>query len=101
MWISGVQPCTVWPAHRRINAVIAALLLFAAGAALLVAGPVMVLQGRAGRGQIQHELAEQKNVFPQIEDLPTARTLNASRVLTHRCRPRRGEPTKAVGDHTT
>lgn len=34
----------------------------------------MVFQGRAGRGQIQHELGEQKIVFPQIDDLPAGLT---------------------------
>jgi hypothetical protein len=49
-------------------------MLFAVGAVLLVAGPVMVLQARAGRGQIQRELADQKIVFPPVDDLPTALT---------------------------
>lgn len=67
------SPAPVRPAYRKVDAVITALLL-AVGAVLLVAGPVMVLQGRAGRRQIQHELAEQKIIFPQIDDLPTALT---------------------------
>jgi hypothetical protein len=62
-------PARVWPAHRKLDAVIA-VLLFAVGAVLLAAGPVMVLRGRAGRGQIQHELAEQVIVFPQVDHLP-------------------------------
>src|SRR5690349_5196142 len=47
-----------------------AALLYAVGAVLLVAGPVMVLQGRVGRRQIQRELAEQEIVFPETDDLP-------------------------------
>jgi hypothetical protein len=67
------SPAPIWPAYRRVDAVIAAL-LFAVGAVLLAAGPVMILRGRAGRGQIQHELAEQRIVFPQVDALPTALT---------------------------
>ncbi|MFI1162812.1 hypothetical protein ACH4UM_04165 [Streptomyces sp. NPDC020801] len=46
-------------AHRRIAA-----LSGTAGAALLAAGPVMLLRGRMGRRQIRTELAAQKISFP-------------------------------------
>jgi hypothetical protein len=59
-----------------------ASLLFVVGAVLLGAGLVMVLRGRAGRGQIQHELAEQKIAFPQVDDLPATLTRYAGRQVT-------------------
>ena len=58
-------------------------LLFAVGAALLIAGPVMIVRGRAGRLQIRHELAHQEIVFPPAADLPDALAGYANRpVLT-------------------
>lgn len=57
-------------------------LLFAVGAVLLVAGPVMVFRGRVGRGQIQRELAEQKIAFPQVDALPAALARYAGRQVT-------------------
>lgn len=45
--------------HRRARA-----LLKAAGTALAVAGPVMMLRGRGGRKEIRGELASQRITFP-------------------------------------
>jgi hypothetical protein len=42
----------------------------------------MVFRGRAGRGQIQHELAEQKIAFPPAADLPATLTHYAGRQVT-------------------
>lgn len=47
-------------AHRRIAA-----LAGAAGAALLAAGPVMLLRGGMGRKEIRAELAAQQVTFPE------------------------------------
>ncbi|MFR0354258.1 hypothetical protein [Streptomyces sediminimaris] len=47
-------------AYRRTSA-----LLGAAGAALLTAGPVMLLRGRSGRKEIRAELAAQRITFPR------------------------------------
>jgi hypothetical protein len=49
---------------------IAVVLLTAAGAAMLTAGPVMVARGRGGRAEIRRELRDQKIVFPEAEKLP-------------------------------
>lgn len=46
-------------AHRRTGA-----LLGAVGAALMAAGPVMLLRGRQGREEIRTELAAQRITFP-------------------------------------
>ncbi|MPZ84481.1 MAG: hypothetical protein GEV28_30460 [Actinophytocola sp.] len=57
-------------------------MLFAVGAVLLATGPVLVLRGRAGREQIQHELTTQKIVFPRVDDLPDALTRYAGLQVT-------------------
>jgi hypothetical protein len=57
-------------------------MLFAVGVVLVVAGPVMVFRGRAGRYQIQHELAAQEIVFPQVDALPAALARYAGRRVT-------------------
>ncbi|MFI2645250.1 hypothetical protein [Streptomyces sp. NPDC018610] len=49
-------------AHRRARRT--AALTGAVGAALLAAGPVMVLRGRSGRKEIRTELAAQRIAFP-------------------------------------
>jgi len=67
-------------------------LLFAVGAALLIAGPVMIFRGRAGRLQIRQELARQDIVFPPAADLPDTLAGQAGRaVLT-------GEQARAFAD---
>ncbi|MEH0548036.1 hypothetical protein QA802_34745 [Streptomyces sp. B21-105] len=43
----------------------AGTLLGTVGAALMVAGPVMLLRGRSGRKEIRAELADQKITFPE------------------------------------
>jgi hypothetical protein len=43
---------------------IASVLMGLAGAAMLVAGPIMIAQGVSGQGQIKDELASQKIAFP-------------------------------------
>jgi hypothetical protein len=42
----------------------------------------MVFRGRAGRGQIQQELVQQKIVFPAADDLPATLTRYAGRQVT-------------------
>ncbi|GGM71344.1 hypothetical protein GCM10010106_17040 [Thermopolyspora flexuosa] len=49
---------------------LAVALLTVVGAAMLTAGPVMVVRGRSGRAEIRRELADQKIVFPEAEKLP-------------------------------
>jgi hypothetical protein len=67
-------------------------LLFAVGVVLLIAGPVMMVRGRAGRLQIRHELADQEIVFPPADALPDALTQYAgAQVVT-------GEQAKAFSD---
>ncbi|GGZ05500.1 hypothetical protein [Streptomyces poonensis] len=46
-------------AHRRTGALVGTV-----GAALLAAGPVMLLRGRGGRKEIRTELAAQRITFP-------------------------------------
>ncbi|GAA1832207.1 hypothetical protein GCM10009682_58370 [Luedemannella flava] len=46
------------------------VLLYAVGAILVVAGPVLVVSGRVGRTQVQRELSDQHIVFPPADDLP-------------------------------
>lgn len=48
------------------------LLVAAVGAALLLAGPVLIGRGAAGRRRIRAELSQQKIVFPDRDDLPPA-----------------------------
>lgn len=48
----------------------ASALLIAVGVAMLVAGPVLVVQGRHGRREIRGELTSQKITFPTTDDLP-------------------------------
>jgi hypothetical protein len=67
-------------------------LLFAVGAVLLVAGPVMIIRARDGRLQIQRELSNQEIVFPPAEDLPEALSAHAgARVVS-------GDQAKAFAD---
>ncbi|MFF3942956.1 hypothetical protein [Streptomyces phaeofaciens] len=61
--------------HRRTGT-----LLRAVGAALAVAGPVMVLRGRSGRKEIRSELAAQKITFPD-RGLPAELAAYAGRRL--------------------
>lgn len=57
-------------------------LLFTTGVVLLAAGAAMLLRGRAGQGQIRHELSAQQIVFPPADDLPAALTRYAGRRVT-------------------
>ncbi|TDQ53735.1 hypothetical protein [Actinorugispora endophytica] len=52
---------------------LASILLTAVGAAMLAAGPVMVVRGVLGRREIRAELAEQRITFPEKEGLPAGR----------------------------
>jgi hypothetical protein len=64
-----VQPCTTNGPSGKLPAV-ASLLLGAVGAVLLIAGPVMIERGIAGRRRIRAELSQQQIVFPEEGDLP-------------------------------
>ena len=67
-------------------------LLLVVGVVLFVAGPFMILRGRTGRGQIQHELSEQKIEFPAVDHMPASLARYAgARVTT-------GEQARAYSD---
>jgi hypothetical protein len=58
------------------------LILFVAGAALVVASPIMIAQGVIGRRTVTRELTQQHITFPTGAGLPTALSRYAGRTVS-------------------